>query len=234
MSAVGWQLIEQVRPFLERTDIAGLANHVALRWPAEHLAGLLSDGDPDVVKVAATCLGLIGSMQFNDDLAGLLAHDDPMVVAMVEHALWGIWMRAAGPRASRQLSHAIRWLNVQDYPRAIGELSNLLKRYPDFAEAYNQRAIAHYLAGEYEASLADCRQTLRRNPVHFGAQAGAAHCLAHLGRWADALEGYHRTLQLYPRLEGIRQLIRQIREGLQAAGANAGRDQVRPAGEPST
>jgi tetratricopeptide (TPR) repeat protein len=216
LSLDGKALIAEVSPFLRGQDVLGLADYLGDRWPATRLAELLSHWDADVVKVSATCLGLVGTMDQCRRLADLLGHDDAMVAAAAEHALWGVWMRAEGLSASRHLSQAIHWLDVKKYDCAIQALSELIERCPNFAEAYNQRAIAYYLLGEYESSMSDCRRVLELNPVHFGAQAGMGHCLACQKRWAEALEAYHQALVIHPRLEGIRQSIRRIRQRLQA------------------
>jgi tetratricopeptide (TPR) repeat protein len=227
----GWRFVEDVRPFLERQDVAGLAHYLTGRWPTERLAEFLTHSNPDVVKVAACCLGLVGDMQVNEPLAALLSHQDRMVAVMAEHALWSIWLRAADAAASRRLSRAIRWLNANNYDQAVAELSRLIDHQPDFAEAYNQRAIAYYLAGDYDRSLADCQRTLQLNPVHFGAQAGAGHCLAALRRWQEALAAYERALRIHPRLDGIRHAAVRIRERLQHARPRA--DHLRTADEPT-
>jgi tetratricopeptide (TPR) repeat protein len=227
----GLRFVKVVRPFLERQDVTGLANYLTGRWPTDCLAKFLTHPNPDVIKVAVCCLGLVGEMQVNEQLAALLSHQDCMVAARAEHALWSIWLRAAGPAASRRLSRALRWLNANDYDQATAELSRLIDQQPNFAEGYNQRAIAYYLAGRYDRSLADCQRTLERNPVHFAAQAGAGHCLAALGRWQEALTAYERALRIHPRLDGIRHAVQRIRERLQRARPRT--EHVRAADEPS-
>ena len=95
---------------------------------------------------------------------------------------------------------------------------------PDFAEAYNQRAIAKYLQERYEESIRDCRRAVERMPCHFGAWAGMGHCHAHQGRAAEAIEAYERALLINPHLEGIRQAVDELRATLKhaVAGANPG------------
>lgn len=144
-------------------------------------------------------------------LAGLLHHDDPWVVDAAEHALWRLWF-ALGPAAVQSdLYRAMLHLQAERWTEALAELDAVVAVQPGYAEAWNQRAIAHYFLGDYCRSIFDCRRVLMLNPYHFGAMAGMGHCFAQLGRFEDAQECYHRALQIHPRMEGIRQTIHEIR-----------------------
>ena len=78
---------------------------------------------------------------------------------------------------------------------------------PRFAEAYNQRAIAHFFRGHFEASAADCLRVLERNPYHFGALAGLAQCQLRLDQRREALKTFRRALRLQPFSEGLREAV---------------------------
>jgi tetratricopeptide (TPR) repeat protein len=82
----------------------------------------------------------------------------------------------------------------------IGQASN-------FAEAYNQRAIAHFVQGHFQESAADCERVLERNPYHFGALGGLAQCQLALGQRPEALKTLRRALRLQPYSEGLRELV---------------------------
>ncbi len=80
-----------------------------------------------------------------------------------------------------------------------------------FAEAYNQRAIVHYLCERYEQSAVDCQAAVKRMPCHFGAWAGMGHCCVHLGKMDEALKAYERALEINPHMECVRQTVGEIR-----------------------
>ncbi len=151
-------------------------------------------------------------------LASLLHHDDLRVVDAAEQALWRLWF-ASGPTAVRSdLYRAMLHLQAERWPEALAELDAVVAVEPGYAEAWNQRAIAHYFLGDYCRSICDCRRALLLNPYHFGAMAGMGHCFAQLGRFEDALDCYHRALRIHPRMEGIRQTIREIRMRTRPSG----------------
>jgi len=80
-----------------------------------------------------------------------------------------------------------------------------LGRSPTFAEGWNKRATVRYIAENYEGAIADCEETLARNPHHFGALSGAGLCYMALGRHRDAAAMFRRALAVHPRLGGARQ-----------------------------
>ena len=58
----------------------------------------------------------------------------------------------------------------------------------DFAEGYNQRAIAYFMLEELSKSIEDCKKTSELNRYHFGALAGMGHCYLKLGDLAAAMD----------------------------------------------
>jgi tetratricopeptide (TPR) repeat protein len=149
----------------------------------------------------------------------MLHDEDAETAGLAEHALWSIWFRAGTPQANLCLTRAIRLISEGHLDRGIRLLDAIIEEHPDFAEAYNQRAIAKFLQGEYEQVVADCEETLRLNPHHFGASAGLGHSYAARGLLDLALGAYRRTLGIHPRLEGIRQSMQQIRKCMARARA---------------
>ncbi len=215
-SIAGRDLVEGVTPFIASNDAAGLSRYLDEYWPRPTLVSLLMSPDRDVVKASIMCLERKHSALDSPQLARLLHHDDDDVVAMAEYALWSIWLRAGDAAANALLAQAIRAMNRQHYVKAAALLGEAIRQCPGFAEAYNQRAIAWYLQEKFAWSIADCRRALQLNPWHFGAAAGLGHCYAHLGLHEHSLEAYQTALNIHPRLDGVRQAIRHVRQMLAA------------------
>jgi len=207
----GREFVRQVRPVLERRDAEALARYLRRDWPNERLRSLLECGHDDAVRVAIVCLSLTGTMADTHAVAVLLQDGDAETARLAEHALWSIWFQAGDDEANVGLVNAVRLIGENRLAEAAAHLDEVVRRSPTFAEAYNQRAIVHFLEGNYPAAIADCRRTLRLNGHHFGALAGLAHNYVSLGQLERALDTYHHALTVHPRLEGIRQSISQIR-----------------------
>ena len=218
----GREFVRQVCPIIERRDIEALVCHLRCHWPNKDLRGLLGCGHDEAVKAALLCLSMVGDSGDCETVSKVLKEGDADTSMLAEHALWSVWFRAGGDEAGVQLQRAIYLVAEGQLTPAIRLLSDLLTRWPTFAEAYNQRAIAYFLKGEYSPAIYDCEQALRLNAHHFGALADLGHIWAILGRLESALDAYRRALALHPRLEGIRQSIQQVRHCLQQRRAPNG------------
>lgn len=200
------RFVELVTPLLQSKDMQGLIELCRRNWTDEQIVGVLSGGHRDARKVAALALSLVGSRSSLPALTRALKDPDPMVNQMVEHALWSIWFRLGTPEANHQLARGTQAIERKDLDHAVGHFSRAVELCPDFAEAYNQRAIVMYLTEQFDRSVEDCRSAVRYNPDHFGAWAGLGHSLAYLGRIDEAITAYNQALHINPHLDCVREL----------------------------
>jgi len=192
---------------------------VRARWTAGQIIALLQDKSADVRKVAALALSLVGDTGAIGPLAVALHDGDAMVAQVAEHALWSVWFRLGNPRAVCLVKCGNNHLHHGNYVCALEKFSQAIQEDPGFAEAYNQRAIAHYLSERFDESIADCQSALALVPQHFGAMSGMGHAHAHLGNWRGARHCYRLALAIHPRLEGIETSLEQIEQLLRESPA---------------
>jgi tetratricopeptide (TPR) repeat protein len=93
----------------------------------------------------------------------------------------------------------------------VDTFSEIIGRRPDFAEAWNKRATAYYLLGEWRRSAADCDEVLRRNPQHFGALSGYGMIWLQLDQPTRALERFQEALDVNPNLRSVQDTIDALR-----------------------
>ena len=74
---------------------------------------------------------------------------------------------------------------------------------PEWAEAWNKRSIAHFLAGEHDKSLEDIKEVLRLEPRHFGALCGRGKVNERQCNWQKAIDSYQAALVLHPWLATV-------------------------------
>jgi len=137
-----------------------------------------------------------------------LRGDDVAEAARAADALWQMWHRSGDPRLDGLLRDGVEAMERQDLASATSAFTRLIEEAPAFAEGWNKRATVRYLAQDYDGAIADCGETLARNPHHFGALSGQGLCHLMLGQFQEAAQLFRRTLSVHPHLNGARNNLR--------------------------
>ncbi|MDB5311045.1 MAG: tetratricopeptide repeat protein [Gemmataceae bacterium] len=177
------------------------------RYTEGTLARLLRAQNERTRRAAVLALGLVGTMQSNAAVAGMLRDEDPLVQRFASDALWEIWFRGGTTDQNWSLQQAVR----KDDRAA---LDDLIARAPEFAEVYNQRAIWFFKRGEFSRAVADCEVALRLNPFHFGAAAGLGQCYLKMKKTRSALRAFRQAVEINPTFDHLNDTIRALEEAL--------------------
>lgn len=127
-----------------------------------------------------------------------LKHEDERVRQQATESLWRHWFRQKGDLGLELLRRAQSFAESGDLAEAEAVLTATLQNQPDFAEAWNRRAVLYYARREYEKSRSDCERAVQLNPVHFGAWHGLGLCQAALGNYALAIAAFRKALEIQP------------------------------------
>jgi tetratricopeptide (TPR) repeat protein len=207
--AKAWET--RVRAALEK-----FRTRVGARYSEGTLHRLLQNGDDRTRRAAILALGLLGTMAAsNAPLAAMLHDEDRDARQLAADALWSLWFRADSDRNNRELQ---RLAHLRDVKKRRQALDALITRAPNFAEAYNQRAILHFQLEEWLECIADCERAIKLNPMHFGAAAGMARCHMELGKHRAALKAFRLALRINPGLEEVEEAIRALENALGEEG----------------
>lgn len=155
-----------------------------------------------------------GDPKYNlDFLFGALkvAPDDTTAKA-IEQRIWALWTASRSDTTMLLMSRAQTAMEQHDTDLAIKLLDSVIKIRPRYVEAWNRRATIYYLKKDYGHALSDIREVLRREPRHFGALSGLGLILQDLGDDKQALEVYRRTLDIYPRIQRVPDLVKTLKE----------------------
>ncbi len=180
------------------------------QWTLPQVARLLEVPQTDARKCAALVMSLIGKPCCLSSLAGLLRDGDAVASQMAEHAIWSIWLRCGNDQANTCLARGTQEFARRNVDAAIVSFTHAIAADPDFAEAYNQRAMAYYVKEMVVECRDDCLKTVERMPIHFGAWAGLGHCHVALGELPRAVECYRRAKEINPHLECVDDLIAEL------------------------
>ncbi|MBW4487444.1 MAG: tetratricopeptide repeat protein [Trichocoleus desertorum ATA4-8-CV12] len=127
-----------------------------------------------------------------------LKHADPEVRNHATQELWRRWFEQKGVLGLERIRQAQMLLERGEKLQAEAVLTQLIQDLPDFAEAWNRRAVLYYIQAKYRKSLADCQQAVQLNPIHFGALHGIGLCHVALGEYREAILAFRRALEIQP------------------------------------
>ncbi len=106
---------------------------------------------------------------FLDDLFVRLARCARAEAEPTEERIWDVWMNHPHEAAAHELDLATGDIAARRYDIAETRLTRLLRRAPNFAEAWHKRSVLFYMLGRDAECLRDIARTLELEPRHFGA-----------------------------------------------------------------
>lgn len=163
-----------------------------------------ADPGPDVLSEAERL----------DGLFALLQEADPEDWIEIEGDIQFIWGHSGSASMDMLLERGLQAMMGGDFSKAVEHLSALIDHAPNFAEGWNARATAYYMMDEYGLSIEDIRQTLARNPRHFGALAGLGMIFEELDNPEGALQAYLAAQAVHPHLANINEAVIRLTKEL--------------------
>ncbi len=170
----------------------------------------LDDADARIRLGGVVYFGRNGQVGDGPLLVKRLADGNPIVREAAEQAVWLVWSRSGDAETDLLLNSGVAEMNAGRHPQAIEIFSEVIKRDPEFAEGWNKRATAYYLAGDMRKSLADCDEVMKRNPQHFGALSGYGQIYVRLDDYEQAIDYFGRALAVNPNMTHLKAVIRQL------------------------
>jgi tetratricopeptide (TPR) repeat protein len=127
-----------------------------------------------------------------------LKNPDETVRQEATAELWRIWFYQKGVLGFELLQRSQMFLNAGAITDAETMLNQVIADMPDFAEAWNRRAVLYYILKQYRRAIADCQMAIQLNPFHFGALHGLGLCYTALGDYRDAIKAFRKALEIQP------------------------------------
>ena len=175
----------------------------------------ITQPSPEVRSAAVARLGEIGTMADADLLVARLHDEDEKVRLYANASMWQIWSRSGDRAIDALYLRGVQQMEMSRLDDAVTTFTGITRRKPAFAEAWNKRATIYYMMGEYELSMKDCDEVLKRNPNHFGALSGYGQMYLNQGKLDKAITYLERALQVNPNLAGASVTIQLLRQQLQ-------------------
>jgi tetratricopeptide (TPR) repeat protein len=112
------------------------------------------------------------------------------------------------------LSRAAAALDGQQIDVSLQLLDALVALSPKWAEAWSERANAHFVAGDPDAAMVDLARALADDPRDLKALADLGGLFEYAGRRDDALKVYERALAIAPQWGPAREAADRVRAAL--------------------
>jgi tetratricopeptide (TPR) repeat protein len=183
--------------------MAPAANSTDQPLTRERASRALASTDAAARRVAASRLGEVGRMADVGALVKALRDRDEEMRVIAEAAIWEIWGRSGDAGTDELYQKGLALMNFGAAREAIQIFTLIISKKPEFAEGWNKRATLYYSIGEYEKSLRDCDEVIKRNPRHFGTLAGYGLIYTQLNQLERALDYFKRALKINPNMQGV-------------------------------
>jgi tetratricopeptide (TPR) repeat protein len=153
-----------------------------------------------------------GSSTMLDTLfAKLQTATDPMAIQSLEGAIWEQWVLVPDGPQRELMMRGIAEMQQRQLKQSVDTFSKLIEIAPELSEAWNKRATAYWLLGNFPASLNDICETVKREPRHFGAYSGLGMIRAEMGEYPRAVAAFELAKKYNPHIIGIDDEITRLK-----------------------
>lgn len=125
------------------------------------------------------------------------------------------WSKSGSAAMDMLLKRGQQAMEAGDTEAAIAHLTALTDRAPDFAEGWNARATAYFMAGMHGPSVADIARVLDLEPRHFGALAGLGMILTETGNEKAALAAFRAARAIHPHRPDLDEAVKRLERDLE-------------------
>ena len=143
--------------------------------------------------------------------AKLQTATDPASVQALEAAIWEQWTMVPDLKQREMMLRGIAEMQHRELKTSVETFTALIELAPDLSEAWNKRATAQWLLGNFPASLSDICETIKREPRHFGAYSGLGMIRAEMGENARAVAAFELARKYNPHIVGIDAEIERLK-----------------------
>jgi tetratricopeptide (TPR) repeat protein len=129
----------------------------------------------------------------------------------LEQQIRQLWLNAGTPAVTLLMSRGLREMKADAHNDAIEDFTAAIALDPNLAEAYHQRAIARFSAGDTPGAIADIQATLQREPRSFAALETLTAIAASRKDWKGAYDAWQKVLEIDPKTPGGQDRLKDLR-----------------------
>lgn len=140
----------------------------------------------------------------------LKATKDEAEATMLEEEIWDAWLVSGSATVDTLMQRGLEYQENEDLEGARDAFDKAIAILPEYAEAWNRRAVLFFNDGKYDEAIADLESAIAREPRHFGAWIGLAMIFESVDRPDAALKAYDKALAIHPLAEAAVQGKRRL------------------------
>ena len=144
-------------------------------------------------------------------LDALKAAPTEAVAAPLETRMRQLWMESGTASVTLLMGRGLRAMKGQATDDAVEAFSDAITLDPNLAEAYHQRAVARYHAGDTEGAIRDLEATLTREPRDFAALRTLSEISAAREDWKGAYNAWAKMLEIDPKTPGGEDRLKELK-----------------------
>jgi tetratricopeptide (TPR) repeat protein len=144
-------------------------------------------------------------------LGSLKSAPSEEIAGPLEQQIRQLWLNAGTPAVTLLMSRGLREMKADAHSDAIEDFTAAITLDPNLAEAYHQRAIARFAAGDTPGAIADIQNTLQREPRSFAALETLAGIAAARKDWKGAYNAWQKVLEIDPKTPGGQERLKDLR-----------------------
>ena len=129
---------------------------------------------------------------------------------IIREQIWNKWIYAIPKNEEQNLKYALNEFNSGRLLSAEKAFTDLIKKYPNYAEGWNKRATIRYMLNDLEGSLNDIDIVMKLQPRHFGAIAGSGLIYIKKKKYEKALNFYKNLEKIDPMNEESKMFMKLI------------------------
>ncbi|HET7880670.1 MAG TPA: hypothetical protein VFL55_07265 [Acetobacteraceae bacterium] len=133
------------------------------------------------------------------------------IAGPLEEQIRQLWLNAGTPAVTLLMSRGLREMKADAQQDAIDDFSAAITLDPNLAEAYHQRAVARFAAGDTPGAIADIQATLQHEPRSFAAFQTLAAISEARKDWKGAYAAWQKVLELDPKTPGGQDRLKDLR-----------------------
>jgi tetratricopeptide (TPR) repeat protein len=147
----------------------------------------------------------------NRFLDALKAAPNAAAASMLELQIQQLWINESTPTVTLLMMRGLHELKADADSDAIEDFGDAITLDPTLAEAYLQRAIARYQAGDADGAINDIEATLKQDPRHFTAFATLSRIAEERKDWKGAYAAWQQFMQFDPKAEGGEDRLKELK-----------------------